>query len=102
MSAEGEPESRNVPDQLLYLDNAATSYPKAPGVVEAVVEHLRDIAGNAGRGTHTFAAMADRSLLGHRQAYQGQNWQASQACLSEDFLRRRSRLGGPCSAESRA
>ncbi|MCD6351303.1 MAG: aminotransferase class V-fold PLP-dependent enzyme [Armatimonadetes bacterium] len=41
---------------VLYMNHAATSFPKAPGVVEAVAEHLRSVAGSAGRGGHTFAA----------------------------------------------
>ncbi len=48
--------------QVLYLDNAATSFPKAPGVVEAVVRFLEDVAGSAGRGSHTFAAAASGVL----------------------------------------
>lgn len=50
------------PEGFVYLDNAATSFPKAPGVAEAVADHLRQVAGNAGRGEHTFAAAADRLL----------------------------------------
>jgi len=50
------------PAAFVYLDNAATSFPKAPGVAEAVADHLRQVAGSAGRGEHTFAAAADRLL----------------------------------------
>jgi cysteine desulfurase family protein len=44
---------------FVYLDNAATSFPKAPGVPEAVAESLREPFGNSGRGTHTSALSAD-------------------------------------------
>jgi selenocysteine lyase/cysteine desulfurase len=40
-----------------YLDNAATSLPKAPGVVDAMVG--ASTYGNAGRATHSLAAQAD-------------------------------------------
>jgi cysteine desulfurase family protein len=62
MSDEISREKHGQVQGFLYLDNAATSFPKAPGVVEAVAEHLATIAGSAGRGTHTFAAAADQLL----------------------------------------
>ncbi|MCE5335068.1 MAG: aminotransferase class V-fold PLP-dependent enzyme [Desulfobacteraceae bacterium] len=37
---------------FLYLDNAATSYPKPPGVIEAVRRALEGIAASPGRGAH--------------------------------------------------
>ena len=36
---------------MIYLDNAATTLRKAPGVIEAVAEAMRT-AGNAARGAH--------------------------------------------------
>jgi cysteine desulfurase family protein len=53
--------SRAVCD-MVYLDNAATSFPKAPGVVEAVCDNIATAAGSAGRGEHTFAVAADKLL----------------------------------------
>ncbi len=47
---------------MIYLDNAATSFPKAPGVTEAVCDNLATVAGSAGRGSHTFAVAADKLL----------------------------------------
>lgn len=44
------------------MDNAATSFPKAPGVVEAVAYYLERIGASAGRGAHRLAREAD-SLL---------------------------------------
>lgn len=37
---------------MIYLDNAATSWPKAPGVVRAVTDALKSAAGNPGRTSH--------------------------------------------------
>lgn len=46
---------------MIYLDNAATSWPKAPGVAEAMTAALD--AGNPGRGAHDQALDAGRILL---------------------------------------
>lgn len=37
-------------EQTIYMNNAATSWPKAPGVAETVAEALRRIPGEANRG----------------------------------------------------
>ncbi len=50
-----------------YLDHAATSMPKAPGVVEAVAECLRSGAGNPGRGGHRLAVAATRTVEDARE-----------------------------------
>lgn len=55
----------------IYLDNAATSFPKPDVVIEAVHEHLKNVAGSAGRGTHTFVAAADELLWQTRRALAG-------------------------------
>ena len=43
---------------FVYLDNAATSWPKADCVGEAMVEFLANQAGNPGRGGHVLARAA--------------------------------------------
>lgn len=48
--------------RTIYLDNAATSFPKAPGVVEAVVDYLETVGASAGRGGHSLARQADALL----------------------------------------
>ena len=53
---------------MIYLDNAATSFPKAPGVVEAVVHNLTQVGANPGRSTHRFAQEGGRTLFQARQA----------------------------------
>mgnify|MGYP001033083187 CR=1 FL=1 len=45
-------------DQYLYLDNAATSWPKPPGVAEAMGRFLAESAGNPGRAGHKLARAA--------------------------------------------
>jgi len=47
--------------EVVYLDHAATSYPKHPGVAPAMAEALVHVGGNSGRGAHRLAtAAADR------------------------------------------
>jgi len=55
------------PDRLIYLDNGATSFPKAPGVVEAVARFLEREAGNPGRGGHRLTVAASRVIEGARE-----------------------------------
>ena len=55
---------------MIYLDNAATTRPKPPGVAEAVAAAM-DGYGNSGRGTHPEALEAARSIYGVRQALAG-------------------------------
>jgi cysteine desulfurase family protein len=47
---------------MLYLDNAATSFPKAPGVPEAVARFLNHVGVSAGRAGHGLARQADALL----------------------------------------
>ncbi len=45
--------------RTIYLDNAATSFPKAPGVPEAMTEYLTAVGGNPGRGSYRAATEAE-------------------------------------------
>jgi cysteine desulfurase/selenocysteine lyase len=54
--------------EVIYLDNAATSFPKAPGVADAVTAQLTAPSGNANRGTHTTAQQAAALLAQTRLA----------------------------------
>lgn len=47
---------------MIYLDNAATSWPKAPGVAAAMAEFIEYAAGNPGRGAHRLALAAGRTV----------------------------------------
>lgn len=50
-----------MPD-LTYLDNAATSYPKAPGVAEAMQRFIADGAANPGRAGYRMAVEVERMM----------------------------------------
>ena len=52
----------------IYLDNAATSHPKPPCVVEAVHRALTDINGNPGRSGHKRAIAGAETLMACREA----------------------------------
>lgn len=47
---------------MVYLDNASTSWPKPPGVIEAIRRCLAEGVGNPGRGSHRLAAEAAEML----------------------------------------
>lgn len=53
---------------MIYLDHAATSHPKAPGVPEAVRQVLAGGFGTPGRGAHGMALRAARLLFEVREA----------------------------------
>ena len=52
----------------IYLDNAATSHPKPEAVIRAVVTALREHNANPGRGGHSQALAAARTVLAAREA----------------------------------
>ena len=45
---------------MIYLDNAATSWPKPESVYQAMDKFLRENGGNPGRGGHSLALAAER------------------------------------------
>ena len=47
---------------MIYLDNAATSWPKAPGVTDAITHFLTDIGANPGRSGHRLSIEAARMV----------------------------------------
>jgi len=47
---------------MIYLDNAATSFPKAPGVGEAAANFIANDAANPGRAGHRMAVAAEEML----------------------------------------
>lgn len=53
---------------IIYLDHAATSWPKPPAVVEAMVNALQQSGANPGRGSHRMAVQASRVLFGARKS----------------------------------
>ncbi len=52
---------------LIYLDNAATSWPKPPEVAESMRRCLEESAANPGRGSHAMAVRASRVLFDARK-----------------------------------
>lgn len=54
-------------DRIVYLDNAATSWPKAPGVAEAMARVLDEGLANPGRGGHSLAVAGSRLVLATRR-----------------------------------
>jgi cysteine desulfurase/selenocysteine lyase len=53
---------------MIYFDNAATSWPKPPGVAEAMVHFLDEIGANPGRAAHRRAIEAGRIVYEAREA----------------------------------
>ncbi|RIX47057.1 aminotransferase class V-fold PLP-dependent enzyme [Paenibacillus nanensis] len=52
---------------LIYLDHAATSWPKPPEVTDAVMKAMLHDAANPGRGSHAMAVRASRILFDTRK-----------------------------------
>lgn len=57
----------NEEKRLIYLDHAATSWPKPPEVLDAVIKAMRNDAANPGRGSHAMAVRASRILFETRK-----------------------------------
>ena len=55
----------------MYLDNAATSFPKPENVYEAVLHAMRDVGASPGRGGYRSALEAGRILFQAREAAAG-------------------------------
>ncbi len=56
---------------LIYLDHAATSWPKPPGVARAMARFLDEEGGNPGRSGHRLSLAAARTVYGVREAVAG-------------------------------
>ena len=50
-------------NDLIYLDNAATSYPKPYAVCDAVKKYMLYCGGNAGRGGYSTAMQAAEGVF---------------------------------------
>lgn len=60
-------ESEPTGPRRIYLDNAATSFPKAPGVAEAVGEYLTRIGASPGRGGYAESRAGSAILASCRE-----------------------------------
>jgi len=56
-----------VQNKFIYLDNAATSWPKPAAVDEAVISAIRDYGGNPGRSGHRMSLAAGRLIREARE-----------------------------------
>lgn len=52
---------------MIYLDNAATSYPKPPETLQPLVHFVNDIGGNPGRSGHPLSIEAARIIFQARE-----------------------------------
>jgi cysteine desulfurase/selenocysteine lyase len=55
-------------EKMIYFDNAATSWPKPPGVAEAMVHFLQEVGANPGRSGHRLAVESGRIVYAAREA----------------------------------
>ncbi len=53
---------------MIYLDNAASGWPKPPEVLEAMSHFMREVGANPGRSGHRLAIEAARIVFGTREA----------------------------------
>jgi len=53
---------------MIYFDNAATSWPKPPGVAEAMVHFINDVGANPSRSAHRLAVESGRIVYSAREA----------------------------------
>ena len=51
----------------VYLDNGATSFPKAPGVGEAMLDYINNIGANVNRSTYAASSEAETVLMECRE-----------------------------------
>lgn len=51
----------------IYLDNAATSFPKAPGVSEAITDFILNVGSNVGRGSYESSYSAGQVVYETRE-----------------------------------
>ncbi|MBN2160470.1 MAG: aminotransferase class V-fold PLP-dependent enzyme [Spirochaetes bacterium] len=54
--------------KTIYFDNAATSFPKPPGAVEAVIDYMTRVGGNPGRSGHARSVDAGEAVFSAREA----------------------------------
>jgi cysteine desulfurase / selenocysteine lyase len=52
----------------IYFDNAATSFPKPPGVIDAVIDYMIRVGGNPGRSAHVRSVDAGEAVFSAREA----------------------------------
>ena len=53
--------------KTIYLDHAASSWPKPPSVSEKMKENIDQYAANPGRGNHSLARLAGKKIVETRE-----------------------------------
>jgi len=62
---------KNTNEKLIYLDNAATSFPKPPAVAKAMNDFMQNVGANPGRSGHRLSIEASRNIFDAREALAG-------------------------------
>ena len=52
---------------MIYLDNAATTYPKPQRVIDAMVDYMQNCGASPSRGSYSLAIKASRCLYDSRK-----------------------------------
>ncbi len=55
-------------EKIIYLDNAATTFPKPRPVLESMLDCAENYCGNAGRGAHPIALASAEAIFAAREA----------------------------------
>ena len=55
-------------ENIIYLDNAATTFPKPRSVLDATFDCAEHYCGNAGRGSHALALRSAETIYSAREA----------------------------------
>ena len=55
-------------EKIIYLDNAATTFPKPRPVLESMIDCAENWCGNAGRGAHPLALASAEAIFATREA----------------------------------
>jgi cysteine desulfurase family protein len=63
--------NRNMSEELIYFDNAATTFPKPGETLDAMARCLRDAGGSPGRSGHRLSIEAGRILFTARESLAG-------------------------------
>ncbi len=53
--------------KYVYLDNGATSYPKAPGVAKSISDYILNVGTNVGRGAYSLSYEAENTVYETRE-----------------------------------
>lgn len=61
-------QQRRPPLHEIYCDNAATSFPKPPGVLQAIIDYTNKLGASAGRGAYPRALATERLLRQTRES----------------------------------